>query len=98
MANKHKESDRLRNERIAGTSNGTTLRTRIVRDRTRYTRKLKHKKSIAEAMDFAFYLLYLCHGKTKDEKKVTTEEIRLCLSGNSQHAGQAYRLETQVRR
>lgn len=54
MAQKAKESARLRKERIAGTSNGMTLRTRMVRDRKKYTRKLKHnKKSIAEAMDFA---------------------------------------------
>ena len=54
MANKAKESARLREERIAGTSNGMTLRTRVVRDRKKYSRKLKHsKKSIAEAMDFA---------------------------------------------
>lgn len=48
-----KESARLRDERIAGTDNGLTLRTRIVKDRTKYTRKIKHRKSIAEAMDFA---------------------------------------------
>ena len=54
MAQKAKESARLRQERIAGTSNGMTLRTRVVKDRKKYTRKLKHnKKSIAEAMDFA---------------------------------------------
>lgn len=49
-----KESARLREERIAGTDNGLTLRTRVVRDRKKYTRKIKHRKSIAEAMDFAF--------------------------------------------
>ena len=49
-----KESARLRDERIAGTDNGLTLRTRIVKDRTKYTRKIKHRKSIAEAVDFAF--------------------------------------------
>ena len=48
-----KESARLREERIAGTDNGLTLRTRVVRDRKKYTRKIKHRKSIAEAMDFA---------------------------------------------
>ena len=54
MAQKAKESARLRQERIAGTSNGMTLRTRVVRDRKKYSRKVKHmKKSIAEAMDFA---------------------------------------------
>lgn len=55
MAKKAKESRRLREERIAGTGNGATLRTRIVRDRKKYSRKVKHlNKSIAEAMDFAF--------------------------------------------
>jgi hypothetical protein len=55
MSKKAKESRRLRDERIAGTGNGATLRTRIVRDRKKYTRKIKHlNKSIAEAMDFAF--------------------------------------------
>ena len=54
MAQKAKESARLRQERIAGTSNGMTLRTRVVKDRKKYSRKIKHiKKSIAEAMDFA---------------------------------------------
>lgn len=54
MAQKAKESARLRQERIAGTSNGMTMRTRVVRDRKKYSRKIKHmKKSIAEAMDFA---------------------------------------------
>lgn len=35
-------------------NNGTTLRTRIVRDKTKYNRKQKHKKSFAEAGDFSF--------------------------------------------
>ena len=38
-----KETDRLRKERISGTDNGSTLRTRVVRDKTKYTRKKKHK-------------------------------------------------------
>ena len=59
MAKKAKESRRLREERIAGTGNGATLRTRIVRDRKKYSRKVKHlNKSIAEAMDFAFLWQY----------------------------------------
>ena len=49
-----KESQKLRAERIAGTGNGSTLRTRVVRDRTKYTRKIKFKKSVADAADFAF--------------------------------------------
>lgn len=53
-----KESGRLRKERIAGTCNGMTLRTRVARDRKRYTRKEKHcKKSIADAMDFSFHTI-----------------------------------------
>lgn len=35
-------------------NNGTTLRTLIVRDKTKYNRKQKHKKSFAEAGDFSF--------------------------------------------
>lgn len=55
MAQKAKESARLRQERIAGTSNGMTLRTRVVKDKKKYSRKLKHsKKSIAAAMDFVY--------------------------------------------
>lgn len=53
-----KESSRLRNERICGTQNGLTLRTRVVSDKSKYSRKIKHsKRSIAEAMDLAFYRL-----------------------------------------
>lgn len=48
-----KETRAQRAARIAGTGNGATLRTRTVRDKTKYTRKIKHK-SIANAMDFAF--------------------------------------------
>ena len=52
--NDAKESARLRKQRIDGSQNGATLRTRIVRDKTKYTRTLKHKKSLADARDFAF--------------------------------------------
>jgi hypothetical protein len=41
----YRETDRLRTERIEGTNNGRTLRTRVVRDKTKYTRKLKHKET-----------------------------------------------------
>ena len=51
-----KESKSQREARIAGTGNGATLRTRVRLDRTKYSRKIKHKKSIAEAMDFAIML------------------------------------------
>ena len=49
-----KESARLRTLRIDGSQNGATLRTRIVRDKTKYSRTLKHKKSLANAGDFPF--------------------------------------------
>ena len=52
--NDAKESARLRTLRIDGSQNGATLRTRVVRDKTKYTRTLKHKKSLAEAGDFPF--------------------------------------------
>ena len=52
--NDAKESARLRKLRIDGSQNGATLRTRVVRDKTKYTRTLKHKKSLADAGDFPF--------------------------------------------
>ena len=58
VAETAKESARLRMLRIDGSQNGATLRTRIVRDKTKYNRTLKHKKSLAEAGDFP--LLNLC--------------------------------------
>lgn len=41
----YRETDNLRNKRIEGTDNGRTLRTRVVRDKTKYTRKMKHKET-----------------------------------------------------
>ena len=52
--NDAKESARLRTLRIDGSQNGATLRTRVVRDKTKYNRNLKHKKSLADAGDFPF--------------------------------------------
>ena len=52
VAETAKESARLRTLRIDGSQNGATLRTRIVRDKTKYARTLKHKKSLADAGDF----------------------------------------------
>ena len=50
-----KETKAQRAARIAGTGNGATLRTRLVLDKKKYSRKIKHKgQSIANAMDFAF--------------------------------------------
>ena len=37
-----KENERMRNERIAGTNNGMTLRTRSIPNKKKYTRKQKH--------------------------------------------------------
>lgn len=44
MATKAKENERMRNERIAGSDNGRTLRTRVIKDKKKYSRKKKHKK------------------------------------------------------
>jgi len=56
MKTKATETARQRMARVAGTSNGATLRTRVVQLKSKYTRKEKHKgQSIANAMDFAFY-------------------------------------------
>ena len=49
-----KESDVMRMRRIDGSQNGATLRTRVVRDKTKYNRNLKHKKSLADAGHFPF--------------------------------------------
>lgn len=38
------ESEAMREMRIAGTCNGATTRTRVIRDKTKYTRKQKHKR------------------------------------------------------
>ena len=40
-----KETERMRKERISGTNNGRTMRTRVVKDKKKYTRKTKHKKN-----------------------------------------------------
>lgn len=65
MATKHKskpalqavESAKMRSMRIDGSHNGATLHTRVVRDKTKYCRNLKHKKSLAYAGDFPFVTL-----------------------------------------
>lgn len=48
MKEKTKEPAWLRIERLAGTNNGATLRTRTVKDKTKYTRKTKHKGKAEE--------------------------------------------------
>ncbi|MDY6332825.1 MAG: hypothetical protein SPL52_15105 [Fibrobacter sp.] len=47
VAETAKESDTMRMRRIDGSQNGATLRTKVVRDKTKYNRNLKHKKSFA---------------------------------------------------
>ena len=54
VAETAKESDVMRMLRIDGSQNGATLRTKVVRDKTKYNRNFKHKKSLADAGDFAF--------------------------------------------
>ena len=56
MANKKKknsakENERMRKERIAGSDNGRTMRTRVVKDKKKYTRKTKHKEFTQEDAD-----------------------------------------------
>ena len=69
VAETAKESDMMRMRRIDGSQNGATLRTRVVRDKTKYNRNLKHKKSLAEAGDFPFCLgiafFEVCHPQTE---------------------------------
>ena len=55
VAETAKESDMMRMRRIDGSQNGATLRTRVVRDKTKYNRNFKHKKSLADVGDFPFY-------------------------------------------
>ena len=55
IAGTAKESTMLRTLRIDGSQNGATLRTRVVRDKTKYSRNLKHKGSLADAGDFPLW-------------------------------------------
>lgn len=50
------ETAMLRSMRIDGSQNGATLRTRVIRDKKKYTRTSKHKKSFADAGDSAFFM------------------------------------------
>ena len=56
LAETAKESAMLRMLRIDGSQNGAKLRTRVVRDKTMYNRNVKHRKSLADAGDFPFYV------------------------------------------
>ena len=38
----------MRKERIAGSDNGRTMRTRVVKDKKKYSRKKKHKEFDAD--------------------------------------------------
>ena len=49
--NSEKENERMRKERIAGSDNGRTMRTRVVNDKKKYTRKTKHKEFTQEDAD-----------------------------------------------
>ncbi len=64
-----KESAMLRMLRIDGSQNGATLRTRVVRDKTKYCRNVKHKESLADARDFAF-LASVCCARTCNARTV----------------------------
>ncbi len=55
IADSAKESVMLRKQRIDSSQSGATLRTRVVSDKTKYDRNLRHKKSLADAGDFPFY-------------------------------------------
>jgi hypothetical protein len=48
MKTKAKETKRQRAERIANSNNGNTMRTRVVKDKKKYSRKTKHKKMTKE--------------------------------------------------
>ena len=54
MKTKAKETKRQRAERIANSNNGNTMRTRVVKDKKKYSRKTKHKKMMKEEIDSAF--------------------------------------------
>ena len=45
MKTKAKETKRQRAERIANSNNGNTMRTRVVKDKKKYSRKRKHKNA-----------------------------------------------------
>ena len=54
MATKAKETKCQRKERISSSNNGATMRTRVVKDKKKYTRKAKHKKYTKEEIDTMF--------------------------------------------
>lgn len=50
-ASKAKETKRQRKERISNSNNGATMRTRVVKNKKKYTRKTKHKEFTQEDAD-----------------------------------------------
>lgn len=51
---KAKETKRQRKERISKSNNGATMRTRVVKDKKKYTRKTKHKKMSRDEINEKF--------------------------------------------
>ncbi len=54
MKTKAKETKRQRKERISNSNNGATTRTRVVKNKKKYTRKTKHKQMSKEEIDEKF--------------------------------------------
>ena len=59
VAETAKESDMMRMRRIDGSQNGATLRTRVVRDKTKYNRNLKHKNTRSPSLMRGISLFYV---------------------------------------
>ena len=72
-----KESAVLRTLRIDGSQNGATLRTKVVRDKTKYNRNVKHKKSFADAWDFPFIGPIIKKGCSNSTRRWLREGLRL---------------------
>lgn len=77
-ANSARESTAMRALRIDGSSNGATLRTRVIKNKKLYNRNFKHKKSFANAEDFAFLYGKTWSGRGEEMFK-NFFEIRSCL-------------------
>ncbi len=73
-----KESQAMRSLRIDGSSNGATLRTRVIKNKKLYNRNFKHRKSFANAEDFAFLYGKSWSGRGEEMFK-NFFEIRSCL-------------------
>ena len=63
MKTKAKETKRQRAERIANSNNGNTMRTRVVKDKKKYSRKRKHKNDTNEAHEMVMNLYKMVWGK-----------------------------------